>query len=72
MSEIVQSLLHIYHTTRSALSDGKINAAEARQIAREACGLILLLLGKDDSPQTKQLAAAVQAWSDAADAHQTA
>ncbi len=64
MSEIIQSLLHTYHTVRGALADGKITAAEARQIAREACGLVLLLLGGDESPQTKQLAAAIHSWSE--------
>lgn len=64
MNEIVTTLLNLYHTTRAALNDGKITAAEARQIAREACTLVLMLLGKDDAPQSKQLAAAIHSWSE--------
>jgi len=64
MNEIVTTLLNLYHTTRAALNDGKLTAAEVKQIAREALTLALLLIGKDDSPQAKQLAAAVHQWSE--------
>lgn len=67
MQEILGQVFQMYHTVKNSLADGKISAAEAKQIAREACGLVLLLLGGDDSPQTKRLAAAVQDWSDAAE-----
>lgn len=63
MNEIVTTLLNLYHTTRAALNDGKLTAAEVKQIAREALTLALLLIGKDDSPQAKQLAAAATADS---------